>query len=129
MRFITCVRAAVVGLLIAGASSLSAADRVLRWSTAGDVLTFDFDAATDSFSHSVSGQIYEQLVRRGKDTTFEPSLAESWEIRDALHWRFYLRKGVKFQDGTPLTADDVVFSVQRSQHPNASNRALTTRLG
>jgi peptide/nickel transport system substrate-binding protein len=129
MRFISCVRAALVSLMVAGASSLPAADRAFRWSTAGDVLTFDFHAASDTFSQNVSGQIYEQLARRGKDTMFEPSLAESWEVRDPLHWRFHLRKGVKFQDGTPLTADDVVFSVQRSQHPNASNRALTTRLG
>jgi peptide/nickel transport system substrate-binding protein len=110
-------------------SSPQAAERVLRWSTAGDVLTFDFHAATDSFSQNFDALIYEQLVRRGKDTGFEPGLAESWEVRDPLHWRFHLRKGVKFQDGSPLTADDVVFSVLRSQHPNASNRALTTRLG
>ncbi|MGA0611883.1 ABC transporter substrate-binding protein [Caldimonas sp. KR1-144] len=108
---------------------LHAADRTLRWSTAGDVLTFDFHAAADSFSQNIAGQIYEHLVRRGKDTNFEPALAQSWEVRDPLHWRFRLRQGVRFQDGTPLTADDVVFSVLRSQHPNASNRALTTRLG
>ena len=123
------VRALVLALLVAGASTPGVADSQLRWSSAGDVLTFDFHAASDSFSQNLAGQIYEQLVRRGKDTSFEPSLAESWEVRDPLHWRFRLREGVKFQDGTPLTVDDVVFSVQRAQHPNASNRALTMRLG
>jgi peptide/nickel transport system substrate-binding protein len=129
MRIGACVRAIAFSTLALGASAPQAADRALRWSTAGDVLTFDFHAATDSFSQNFTALVYEQLVQRGKDTNLEPALAESWELRDPLHWRFHLRKGVKFQDGTPLTADDVVFSVQRSQHPNASNRALTTRLG
>src|SRR5690349_8513452 len=130
MRFIACVRAALVGSLLLSAGTAPAADnRTLRWSTAGDVLTFDFHAAADTFSQNFAGQIYEQIVRRGKDTNFEPGLAESWEVRDPLHWRFRLRKGVKFHDGTPFTADDVVFSVLRSQHANASNRALTLRLG
>jgi peptide/nickel transport system substrate-binding protein len=106
-----------------------AAQRPLRWSSAGDVLTFDVHAAADTFSTNVGAQVYEALVRRGKDTNFEPALAESWEVLDPLRWRFHLRQGVKFHDGTPLTADDVVFSVLRSQHPNASNRALTLRLG
>jgi peptide/nickel transport system substrate-binding protein len=109
--------------------SADGVSQTLRWSSAGDVLTFDVHAASDSFSSNVAGQIYEQLVRRGKDTKFEPALAESWEVRDPLRWRFRLRQGVKFHDGTTFTADDVVFSVERSQHPNASNRALTTRLG
>jgi peptide/nickel transport system substrate-binding protein len=116
-------------LLVVSTSAPRAADSVLRWSSAGDVLTFDFHAASDSFSQNFASLIYEQLVRRGKDTSFEPALAESWEVRDPLHWRFRLREGVRFQDGTLLTADDVVFSVLRSQHANASNRALTTRLG
>jgi peptide/nickel transport system substrate-binding protein len=129
MRVGAWIRVLLWSLLAAGASPLQAADKPLRWSTAGDVLTFDFHAAADSFSQNFVSQIYEQLVRRAKDTSLEPGLAESWEVRDPLHWRFKLRKGVKFQDGSTLTADDVVFSVQRSQHPNASNRALTTRLG
>jgi peptide/nickel transport system substrate-binding protein len=129
MRFGPCVRSVLLGLLVVSTGALQAAERPLRWSSAGDVLTFDFHAAADSLSQNLAGQIYEQLVRRGKDTNFEKSLAESWEVRDPLRWRFRLRDGVRFHDGTQLTADDVVFSVQRAQHPNASNRALTTRLG
>jgi len=129
MRLIPWVRAVLLSLVAASGSAAVAADTVLRWSSAGDVLSFDFHAVADSFSQNLSAQVYETLVRRAKDTGFEPALAQSWEVRDGLHWRFHLRDGVKFHDGTPLTADDVVFSVQRSQHPNASNRALTTRLG
>jgi peptide/nickel transport system substrate-binding protein len=116
-------------VLLFAALTAAAADRTLRWSSSGDVLTFDIHASTDSFSQNLVSQIYEQLVWRGKDTRMEPGLAESWQVVDPLRWRFRIRKGVKFHDGSPLTADDVVFSVQRAQHPNASNRALTTRLG
>jgi peptide/nickel transport system substrate-binding protein len=129
MSFNVLVRTFVLGLFLLGSSAAPAAGRPLRWASAGDVLTFDIHAAADSFSQNLAGQIYEQLVRRGKDAAIEPGLAESWEVVDPLHWRFRLRRGVKFHDGTLLTADDVVFSVQRSQHPNASNRALTLRLG
>jgi peptide/nickel transport system substrate-binding protein len=122
-RLLLCLWLAIVS------ASADAAERPLRWSSAGDVLSFDVHAVADFFSIGVGGQIYEGLVRRGKDTKFEPALAESWEVRDPLRWRFRLRQGVKFHDGTLLTADDVVFSVERSQHPNASNRALTMRLG
>ena len=43
----------------------------------------------------------------------EPCLATSWEVLDPLHWRFHLRKGVKFDEGQDFTADDVVFSAHR----------------
>jgi peptide/nickel transport system substrate-binding protein len=120
----------LLSLLFAFATfSANAADPILRWSSAGDVLTFDYHAAADTFSQNVGDQVYETLVRRGKNTKIEPALAVSWEIVDARRWRFRLRENVKFHDGTALTADDVVFSVIRSQHPNASNRALTTRVG
>ena len=44
-------------------------------------------------------------------------------------WRFHLRREVKFQDGTPLTAADVVFSIERSQQPSSQHGVFTRRLG
>ena len=110
-------------------STTDSTAQTLRWSSAGDVLTFDAHAAADTFSRNVSGQIYETLVTRAKDTSIEPALAVSWQVVDPLRWRLRIREGVKFHDGSLLTADDVVFSVNRSQHANASNRALAVRLG
>jgi peptide/nickel transport system substrate-binding protein len=58
--------------------------------------------------------IYEPLVRRGKDWKFSPWLAESYELdKDKNTWTFHLRKGVKFHDGSPMTAKDVVYSLGR----------------
>lgn len=61
------------------------------------------------FSHMV----FDPLVRYDKDMNFVPRLAESWERIDDLTMRFHLRKGVKFHSGNDLTAEDVVFTVDR----------------
>lgn len=67
-------------------------------------------------------QMFEGLVRsRAGTTEIEPALAERWEVsKDAQTWTFYLRKGVKFHDGTPFNADAVVFNFDRwrlKDHP------------
>ena len=81
----------------------------------------------------------EGLVARDKDLKIIPALAESWETPEPTRWRFHLRKGVKFQNGDPFTADDVVFSADRVRKPRArtcrpafpptprSSRSTTTR--
>ncbi len=53
----------------------------------------------------------------------EPALAASWEQTSPTVWRFHLRPGVKWQDGSPFTADDVVFTLKRILSPNSSMRA------
>ena len=58
----------------------------------------------------------------------EPALAERWEQPSPTVWRFHLRRGVKFTDGTPFTADDVVFSAQRVR-AQGSNLQRRARLG
>ena len=63
------------------------------------------------------GNVYEGLTKRDKDLKIIPGLAERWEILEPTRWRFYLRKGVKFQNGEDFTADDVVFSATRAHAP------------
>src|SRR5215216_5363825 len=59
------------------------------------------------------GNVYDGLLRVTKDGAgVEPALATSWDTsEDALTWTFHLRTGVKFSDGTPLTANDVKVSL------------------
>ena len=76
----------------------------------------------ETFHLGFQGNIYEGLIRRGPNLEIEPALAERWEVMEPTRWRFYLRKGVKFHDGTPFTADDVVFSAIRLRHPDSDLR-------
>jgi peptide/nickel transport system substrate-binding protein len=85
-----------------------------RWSAATDPQTMDPHAANLAPVTSFLNNIYEGLVRRGPDMALAPSLATSWEAMEGgAGWRFHLREGVTFHDGTPFTADDVVFSWER----------------
>ena len=96
------------------AATLAAEAKTLRWSTKGDVLTFDPHSQNEGLNNTISEQVYEPLVTRGKTMALEPSLALSWKLMDANTMRFKLREKVVFHDGTPFTADDVVFSITRA---------------
>jgi peptide/nickel transport system substrate-binding protein len=62
---------------------------------------------------SAHASIWERLVELDPDGQPVPALAESWRLEDDLTWEFVLRPGVRFHDGTALTAADVVWSFQR----------------
>jgi peptide/nickel transport system substrate-binding protein len=73
--------------------------------------------------------IYEALVMRTRDSTIGPQLATSWTIVNPTTWRFNLRHGVRFQDGRPFTADDVIFSIERAQMPTSQIAQYALALG
>ena len=87
----------------------------IKWSMQGDSLTLDPHAQNEGPTTMVSRQIYEALVTRGLDMSIGPQLAESWEALTPKTWVFNLRKDVKFSNGTPMTSEDVVFSILRAQ--------------
>ena len=62
---------------------------------------------------SVLRHIYDPLIDVTNDSKFVPCLAESWTPVNNTTWRFTLRKGVKFHDGTPFNADSVIYSLKR----------------
>ena len=88
--------------------------KTLRWSSQGDVTTQDPHGQDESFTKSVNAMIYERLIMPGKDMAPTPWLAASWEVVSPTKRVFKLRRDVRFQDGTPMTADDVVFSFERA---------------
>ncbi len=94
--------------------------KTLRWSSQGDILTMDPHSQNEGLNNSVSDHIYEPLVTRGRDLKIEPCLAVSWQMVDATTTRFKLRPNVRFHDGTPFTADDVVFSIERALAPTSN---------
>src|SRR3989442_1273307 len=64
-------------------------------------------------STSVLRHVYDPLLDVTNDDKFVPALAESWKPVNNTTWRFTLRKGVRFHDGTPFTADSVLFTLKR----------------
>ena len=100
------------GVLLAACSLAQAA--TLRIASAFDPQTMDPHALALLYHSRVSVQIYESLVNRDEQFRLEPSLALSWQPSGPTAWRFKLRPGVLFHDGTPFTADDVVFSIERA---------------
>ena len=102
--------------------------------TTKDILTIDLpnDAATldphlqwDSDSYSIYRNIFDNLLTRDAAGKVVPQIATAWRNIDDTHVEFDLRTDVKFQDGTPLTADDVVFSVKRITNPTLKSSQLS----
>ncbi len=106
---ITLLATAAVALFAAGAGA-----ETFRWAGTTDPQTMDPHAANLAPVTSFLNNVYEGLVRRGKDMSIEPSLATSWDLLEGEPgWRFRLREGVTFHDGAAFTADDVLFSYER----------------
>ncbi|TAG01529.1 MAG: ABC transporter substrate-binding protein [Betaproteobacteria bacterium] len=101
----------------------------LRWASAGDPLTMDPHSQNEGLTNSMNGQVYETLMKRDKKLALAPALATEWKQIDDLTWRFKLRQNVKFHDGSILTPEDVVYSVERAKHPNSQIRVYANVVG
>ena len=109
--------------LAAAAIVTPAAAVTFRWANDGDVNAMDPATRQETVQLSFLGNIYEPLVRRNRDLALEPSLATAWEQISPTVWRFHLRPGVKWQDGSAFSADDVVFTLHRTLSKNSQMRA------
>ncbi|MBL0143022.1 MAG: ABC transporter substrate-binding protein [Betaproteobacteria bacterium] len=119
---------ALVALLIA-TWLLPGLAATFRWSSQGDFLTADPHAQNEGINTLLSYHFFERLTARDRNLRLVPALATSWEQVNATTWRFNLRKGVKFHDGTPFTADDVVFSIERAQLPSSNFKTFANAIG
>ena len=102
-----------------------------RWSSQGDAATLDPHSQNETFNNGINNQVYEFLANRDRQTFSKhvPALAVSWTNTSPLTWVFKLRQGVKFHDGTPFTADDVVFSFNRARDSTVTFRLYSTQSG
>ncbi len=99
-------------------------------STTGDIATLDPALASDAQSLKVAAMLYTGLVGLNTQLQVVPELATSWSVSsDGLHWTFYLRPGLKFSDGTPLTSADVAYSLNRALAPVTKSAGSLTYLG
>lgn len=111
--------------LALGSSAALAQSVTLRVANQGDSLSMDPHSLNETLQLSVTGNVYEPLVGRDKELKLTPMLATSWKQTSPTVWRFELRKGVQFHDGTPFTADDVLFSFQRTQVDGSDMKSYT----
>ena len=95
-----------------------------QWAGKTDPQTMDPHAVSSAPVLGFLNNVYDGLVRMSKEMELEPSLATSWEpIGDGEGWRFNLREGVTFHDGSAFDAEDVVFSYERASSESADVRS------
>ena len=100
--------------MIATFTMLSPADaKTFRWAYQGDAAEMDYQARRETFTDAVIANMMEGMIRYNGKLELEPSLAEKWELLSPTVWRFFLRKGVKFHNGNPFNADDVIATFKR----------------
>lgn len=125
MKFKSTVLATAV-LSALCAASLSVGAQTIRIANQGDALSLDPHSLQESLQLSTTNNVYETLVGRNKDLSVAPVLATSWKQTSPTVWRFELRKNVQFHDGTPFTADDVLFSFARAAGEGSDMKSNTT---
>jgi oligopeptide transport system substrate-binding protein len=125
----------LVAMLLTGCSGGSTIDNGLKQTKAPisqqvyrygdistDIATFDPGQATDLPSTEAIDMVFTGLVQMDDNLQVQPQLAQSYDIsRDGLIYTFHLRPNLKFSDGSPLTANDVAYSIDRALSPAVSN--------
>ncbi len=122
----------IVALAAAGAIGLSAAAsaQTLKAVVNGDLKSLDPIWTTDQITGSHAFMIYDQLFSEDSNLKPHPQMAESWNASaDGMTWRITLRPGLKWHDGTPVTAKDVAPSIKRWGARIAAGQSLMSRVG
>jgi oligopeptide transport system substrate-binding protein len=105
-------------------------DNILRVPLTTDPTTFDPAKVEDGTTIDMLQQAFEGLVQWTPQNTLAPALAEHWDVSaDGRTYTFHLRPGVKFQDGNPVTAQDVYFSMRRALDPALKSTVALSYLG
>ena len=114
-------------VVVAAAATLMASAgyaKTFKWSSASDIPTLDIHSQNNALGNGVHASIYEsQVYFNSKTFKPEPQLATAWKLISPTQMRFTLRSGVKFSDGSVMTPEDVIFSINRSM-AKTSNYAV-----
>lgn len=116
----------ILAVLLAASMAVAAAQEtcetvggtatIAQWSEPGNLNPLIFPTTYDT---NIQELVFASLIRPQEDLSFEPDLAESWEVsEDARTLTFTLRENLVWHDGTPLTADDVAFTFSSLAHPD-----------
>ena len=120
------VRPALAAVLLAAAAAVHAVP--FKWASQDDATTLDPHAFNHGMTLTLLNHVYEGLVRRDRDMKVEPALAVSWSQPSPTLWRFKLRENVRFHDGAPFTAEDVVFSIRRAMAPGSDMKVFAASI-
>jgi peptide/nickel transport system substrate-binding protein len=118
-------------ILVAGSIlwALPAHGAELRIGLAADVTSMDPHFLNIAPNINIAWHVFDALTHVDEDARLIPGLAVSWRAIDATTWEFRLRRGVRFHDGAELTAEDVVFSIERTlKVPNGQLGIFTRRI-
>jgi peptide/nickel transport system substrate-binding protein len=102
-----------VALIVTFTTQSPADAKTFRWGYQGDAAEMDYQARRETFTDAVIANMMEGMIRYNGKLELEPSLAEKWELLSPTVWRFFLRRGVKFHNGNPFNADDVIATFKR----------------
>ena len=118
MKLSSLLTAAALACAAVGGTAVQA--ETLRWAAQNDILTLDPHSQNHATTLAILMHSYEGLTRYNEKFEVEPALATKWTQISPTQVRFELRKGVKFADGSPFTADDVIFSFARIKQPQGT---------
>ena len=118
--FRSAILAALAATLVAIAVPSPALATELKIAVAADITSMDPHFFNLFPNNNMAEHIFDKLVQMDADSKMIPGIATSWKVIDPTTWEFKLRKGVKFHDGSELTAEDVAFSIDRvAKIPNS----------
>ena len=124
MRRIFAVMLALCGALVFHAQAAE-----LRIGLSADVTTMDPHFLASQPNLTVGYHVFDALTHVDEKTRLIPGLATSWRAVDATTWEFKLRANVKFHDGSDLTAEDVIFSLERPLNIKGSPGGFAAYVG
>jgi peptide/nickel transport system substrate-binding protein len=124
MRGVVMVLAAATVALFAGSAIAQVRKDTLSVDLPGDAATLDPHVQWDTDSYSIYRNIFDNLLTRDAGGNIVPQIATAWRHVSNTVVEFDIRSDVRFHDGTPLTAEDVVFSVKRITNPDFKSPQL-----
>ncbi|HSS65057.1 MAG TPA: ABC transporter substrate-binding protein, partial [Gammaproteobacteria bacterium] len=124
MKYLKPVTSLAAALLLTFAGAVGA--RNLTIGLASEPTAMDPHFHNLGPNNSLLSHLFDALVLQDENQSLVPGLAVSWRPLDDTTWEFKLRQGVKFHDGSPFTADDVVFTFQRAPDVEGSPSSFGT---
>jgi oligopeptide transport system substrate-binding protein len=100
---------------------LAASQELVR-QNGSEVESLDISQIQSTPAISVAEDLYEGLTRRDNSSHILPGVAQSWQQKGSTTWVFHLRKNARWSNGDPLTADDFVYSWQRTVDPKTATQ-------